>query len=344
LARAVNLIIDHGKAGFYTGEIAQAVVNSVQEKGGVMTLEDLASYQVHVQEPVRGTYKGYEIMSASLPSSGGIGFLQIMNITENFEVYGKDSVEQIHLFSEINKMVYADRSAYITDSEISDVPKKGLTSKEYAAMLADKIDMGLSQKYTYNDPWVYEGDNTNGSVAVDSMGNMVALTKTLNYYWGSGVVVKDFGIVLNNQLDDFSFEENSVNVIQPIKTPLSSLAPTVISKEGKPAMLLSAPGGSKIFSIFAQLFSNVVDYGMTAEEAIQANRFIDMGESLDYSAPNLSKDTVKKLEALGHHLSNKNGSRFALPVMIAVDENGVKNGSTEFVDEGIFLDGCALGY
>ena len=176
------------------------------------------------------------------------------------------------------------------------------------------------------------------------MGNMVAVTKTINYYWGSGVAVKEFGIIMNNLLDDFSFDENSVNVILPGKTPLSSMTPTVIFKDKKPAMLLSAPGGAKTFTTLAQLFTNVVDYGMTAKEAIDANRYIDVWGSLEYDAPGLPEDMLEKLAAVGHNLSEKNGFRFALPSIIVIDENGVKNGCFEYVDEGVFLDGCALGY
>lgn len=344
LAKALNLIIEKGRDGFYQGEVAQAVVDAVQGAGGVMTLEDLANYQVHELEPVTGSYKGYEIVSAPSPSSGGASFIQIMNLLENFDVYEKDSVEQIHLLSEIHKLIYADRGQYMADSKFVKVPLKGLTSKDYAAALAKKIDMTKAQDFAFDDPWTYEGSDTNGSVVVDAMGNMVALTKTINYYWGSGVAAKEYGIVLNNQMDDFSFDKESVNVVLPGKTPLSSMTPTVIFKDGKPAMLLSAPGGAKIFTTLTQLFTNVVDYGMTAEEAIKANRFIDIWGSLEYDAPDLPQETVDKLAAMGHNMSNKNGSRFALPAIIVIDENGEKSGSVEYIDEGVFLDGCALGY
>jgi len=345
LAKALELIIKNGKDGFYKGEVAQALVNTVQAGGGVMTLEDLAGYKVRVLEPVKGNYRGYDIFSSPPPSSGGTAFIQIMNLLENFPVYKKDSVEQIHLLAEIHKLVYADRAQYMADPRFADVPLKGLTSKEYAAKLAGKINMSAAQTQTFDDPWTFEGSDTNGSVVMDSKGNMVAVTKSINYYWGSGLIVKDFGITLNNQLDDFSFNKDSVNVLEPGKTPLSSMSPTVILKDGKPAMLLSAPGGSKIFPVLTQLFSNIVDYGMTTDEALQANRFIGIWGNLEYDAPNMvGSEAIRTLASMGHSMAEKTGSRFALPSIIAIDKNGVITGSSEHIDEGIFLDGLALGY
>ena len=344
LAKTLEIIIEKGRDGFYKGEVAEAVVKAVQDAGGVMTLEDLEAYQVHELEPVTGSYKGYEIISAPSPSSGGASFIQIMNLLEQFEVYPKDSLEQIHLLAEIQKLIYADRGQYMADSQFVKVPLKGLTSKEYAKKLAAKIDMEKALELGFDDPWQYEGTDTNGSVVVDQMGNMVALTKTINYYWGSGVAVDGYGVVLNNEMDDFSFDKESVNVVEPGKTPLSSMTPTVIFKDGKPAMLLSAPGGAKIFTTLAQLFTNVVDYGMSAEEAIKANRFIEVWGNLEYDAPGLPQEIVDKLAEMGHKMSDKNGSRFALPAIIVIDDKGVMTGSTEYVDEGVPLDGCALGY
>ncbi len=345
-AKALALIIEKGRDGFYTGEVAQAVVDAVQAAGGVMTLEDLANYQPYETEPVSGNYKGYEIISSATPSSGGACFIEMCNILENFPVYEKDSVEQIHLLSEVHKMVYADRAQYMADSMFTDVPLDGLTSKDYAKKLAAKIDMEKSQEFTYDDPWAHEGNNTNGYVVVDEMGNMVAVTKTVNYYWGSGVLADGYGIVLNNQMDDFSFDPESVNVVEPGKTPLSSMSPTVVFKDGKPAMMLSAPGGNTIFSILQQLFINVVDYGMNAEEAIAANRYVTRnGKTLQYDAPDLvGGDTLAQLEAMGHELYDYCGGRFSLPSFICFDENGHITGCTEYEDEGICLDGIALGY
>lgn len=351
-AKTLQLIIEKGRDGFYTGEVAQAIVDSVQAAGGVMTMEDLANYQPYETEPVSGNYKGYEIISSASPSSGGACFIQMCNILENFPVYEKDSVEQIHLLSEIHKLVYADRAEYMADAMFTDVPLTGLTSKEYAAKLAEKIDMEKAQTFTADDPWSYndawdaEGDNTNGYVVVDEYGNMVAVTRTVNYYWGSGVLADGYGIVLNNQLDDFSFDPESVNVIEPGKTPLSSMSPTVVFKDGKPSMMLSAPGGNSIFSILQQLFINVVDYGMNAEEAIYADRYCTRdGSTLQYDAPSLvGSERMEQLEAMGHEMYDYCGGRFSLPAFICFDENGHITGCTEYADEGICLDGIALGY
>ena len=343
-AKALDLIIEQGRDGFYKGEVAQAIVDSVQAAGGVMTLEDLANYEPYETEPVTGDYKGYSIVSSSVPSSGGTCFIQIANMLENFEVYEKDSVEQIHLLSEIHKMVYADRAEYMADIKFTDVPLSGLTSQEYADKLAAKIDMTKAQTYEYDDPWAFEGDNTNGYVVVDEMGNMVAVTKTVNYYWGSGVLADGYGIVLNNQMDDFVYDAESVNVVEPGKTPLSSMTPTVVFKDGKPAMMLSAPGGYTIFSMLSQLFINVVDYGMNAEEAIAAARYLCAFGTLQYDAPNVDEAVFEELAAMGHDISATPGKRFSLPSLICFDAEGNITGCTEYEDEGLPLDGCALGY
>ena len=162
--------------------------------------------------------------------------------------------------------------------------------------------------------------------------------------WGSGVLVDGYGIVLNNQMDDFVYDAESVNVVEPGKTPLSSMTPTVVFKDGKPAMMLSAPGGYTIFSMLSQLFINVVDYGMNAEEAIAAARYLCAFGTLQYDAPEVDEAVFEELAAMGHEISATPGKRFSLPSLICFDADGNITGCTEYTDEGLPLDGCALGY
>lgn len=309
-AKTLQLIADQGRDGFYKGEVAQAIVDSLAKYEGVMTLEDLASYEVTVKEPVSGTYRGYTLLSSPPPSSGGSIMIEILNILENFDVGAMtiNSPEYIHLMLEAFKIGYADRAQYMADEAFADVPIDGLTNKEYAKKRAAEIDMEKAQSFTFDDPTQFEGSNTSHYSVADAEGNCVAVTKTINYYFGSGVMVDGYGFMMNNEMDDFSTNPESVNKVEPGKKPLSSMSPTVILKEdGSPFMVLGTPGGARIFTYIAQTVSRVIDHGILVHDAISIpNIRTNVAKVMleitlpGYEEYDITQETIDKLVEMGH--------------------------------------------
>ena len=313
LAKALQKIVDEGRDGFYKGEVAEALVQTIQKYGGVMTLEDLANYEVQVHEPVTSTYRGYKIISSPPPSSGGTHLIEILNILENFDVGSLEinSPEYIHLFAETFKLSYADRAQYMADTNfVPDVPLTGLTSKEYAKERAALIDLDQAQEFYCGDPTLYEHTDTTHYSVADVDGNCVAITKTINYYFGSGVMVGDYGFMMNNQMDDFSTNPESVNKVEPGKKPLSSMSPTVVlNEDGSPFMVLGTPGGARIFASVAQVISRVIDHNIPLHDAISIPKIWNNGGANNLQYENALKgyedyavtdETLAKLVEMGH--------------------------------------------
>ena len=312
LAKALQKIADEGKDGFYKGEIAQAVVDTLAKYDGVMTLEDLAAYEVQVRTPVKSTYRGYKVISSPPPSSGGTHLIEILNILENYDVASLEvnSAEYIHLLAEAFKLSYADRAEYMADTAFADVPLDGLTSKEYAAERAALIDDAQAQEFFAGDPTIYEHTDTTHYSVADAKGNCVAITKTINYYFGSGVMVDGYGFMMNNQMDDFSTNPESVNKIEPGKKPLSSMSPTVLlNADGSPFMVLGTPGGARIFASVAQIITRVIDHNIPLHDAISIPKIWNNGgaNNLQYETPlkgyekyAVTDETIAKLEEMGH--------------------------------------------
>lgn len=304
LADTLERIAAEGESAFYQGEIAEAIVAAVQDAGGCMTLEDMAAYEIRVGTPVRGTYRGYEIYSSDLPSSGGTIILEMLNILENFDVGAMDpeSAEYFHLFSEVFKLGFADRSRYMGDPDFVEVPKAGLISKDYAAGLAAAIDPEKSQSYEASDPWPFESESTTHYSILDEQGNMVAVTKTVDATFASGVVAGGTGILLNDVLFDFSVNPDSPNAVGGGKRPLSSMSPTLVLKDGEPFLTLGAPGTTRIITGVVQTISKVIDHGMDIQEAINAVRMHD-----DYGTlileDRVSEEVKQQLSAMGHTLN-----------------------------------------
>lgn len=302
-AKTMRLIAAQGADVFYKGEIAEAIVATVNKYGGVFTMEDMANYKVEVTEPVKGTYRGYEIISSPPPSSGGAIVVQILNILENFDLPSmeKNSAEELHLYAEAFKLAYADRGEYMGDPKYVDVPLEGLTSKEYAKKLAAKISPDSSiETILSDDPWMFEHEDTTHFSVADKDGNIVAVTKTVNYVFGSKVVVPGYGFVMNDEMDDFVVGANHPNSIAGGKTPLSSMSPTIILKDGNPYAVLGSPGGTTIISTVAQIISNLVDHDMTMQEAIDAPRIKGFNNNtIDYET-RIAESVIAELTELGH--------------------------------------------
>jgi gamma-glutamyltranspeptidase/glutathione hydrolase len=294
----------YGEDAIYKGEIAQAIVNEVQKRGGLMTMEDLANYQIKIREPVEGTYRGYKILSVPPASSGGTHLVQMLNIMENFDVAKsvQGSAANAHLWAETLKMTFADRSKYMADTDFVKVPLAGLTSKDYAKTLAAKIDEKKPMaSATAGDPSKYESGSTTSLSVMDKQGNMVNITKTINYFFGSGVVVPGTGIIMNDEMDDFVPTPGSVNSVQPGKRPLSSISPTlVLDPQGRSFMTLGSPGATRIFPTVAQVISNVIDFRMPIQDAILAPRVFQMASGALNMEGRYSINAYEALKKMGH--------------------------------------------
>jgi gamma-glutamyltranspeptidase/glutathione hydrolase len=306
LAKALEIVAKKGKDGFYKGEIAKRLVEAVQSSGGIITLEDLAEYKVKLRKPVKGTYRGYEIISSPPASSGGTHVVELLNIMENFDMkklpYG--SVDYWHAWSEAMKLMYADRAAYLGDADFVKVPIQGLTSKKYAKTLFAKIDMAKAvKKGQAGDPWPYnDSGNTSHISIVDKQGNMVALTQTINYFFGSGVTVPGCGFILNDEMHDFAKKPGSKNSIAPGKRPLSSMSPTLLLKDGQPYATLGSPGGMRIITTVSQIISNLIDQGMDVQQAIEAPKTNNYQKGPYKIESRISKEVQAGLQKKGHKI------------------------------------------
>jgi gamma-glutamyltranspeptidase/glutathione hydrolase len=316
LAASLEAIALRGPQAFYQGAIAEKIVASVRAAGGLMTVEDLARYRAVERPAVVGTYRGHKIVSMPPPSSGGVHLIQVLNMLEHYPLadIGAGSAAGLHLMIEAMKRAYADRAEYLGDADTVAVPVKGLTSKRYAAELAAGIDPERAtpaQTIRPGKPLAYESDNTTHFSIVDSSGNAVANTYTLNFSYGVGLVAEGTGILLNNELDDFAAKPGvpnayglvggEANAPGPGKRPLSSMSPTIVLKDGKPWLVTGTPGGSRIITTVVQVIVNVIDHGMSLAEAIAAPRIHHQWlPDVVASERGLSPDTVRLLEQRGH--------------------------------------------
>ena len=311
LAKTLQMIADGGADAFYKGEVAQAIADTIQKYGGVMTTDDLANYKVEVREPVTSTYRDYTIFSLPPASSGGTHLIEALNILENFDMksYGINSAQYIHLFSEAFKMAFADRAAYMADTAFTDVPLAGLTSKEYAKKLAEKIT-DKSGSYQADDPNLYESSSTTSFSVIDQWGNMVACTQTINDFYGNKVAIPGYGFIMNDEMDDFSSDPTSVNCVAGGKRPLSSMSPSIVLyPDGTPFLTIGTPGGLRIWPTITQIVERMIDYDMDIQEAIDTARIFDNHkEELNYESDGVTPVTPEvaaELEAMGHTMVDK---------------------------------------
>ncbi|MEG2123975.1 MAG: gamma-glutamyltransferase [Clostridium sp.] len=307
LAKTLTMIRDKGADAFYKGEVAEAMVKAVTETGGILTMNDLANYDVKLRTPVSGNYRGYEILSSPPPSSGGTTIVEILNILENFDVASMEhnSVEHLHVLTEAMKMAYKDRGFFAADTDFIEVPLTGMASKEYAKELASQIDLTKAGTFEHGDAWSYESPQTTHYSIMDKEGNIVAVTKTINYVFGSGVVPEGYGFIMNDEMDDFDAETGTANEVQPGKRPMSSMSPTIVLKDGKPVMTIGAPGSQRIISGIVQVISNVLDFNMDIQDAISSPRihagsdWVTSDETIMIET-RIDKSVIDGLKALGH--------------------------------------------
>ncbi|WP_038470540.1 gamma-glutamyltransferase [Candidatus Sodalis pierantonius] len=321
LARSLTLIAHQGSRAFYHGDIARQIVAEMRRRGGLINRQDLANYQALERRPVMGSYRGYEIYSMPPPSSGGVHIIQILNILENFDLakMGAGSANAIQVMSEAMKYAYADRSQYLGDPDFVSVPVQALTSKAYAKTQAQRIDLNHARPSSTIRPGqlqLYESDQTTHYSVVDKNGYAVAVTYTLNTYFGSGIMAGNSGILLNNEMDDFSAKPGSpnlfglvgadANAIAPRKRPLSSMSPTLVVKDGKIWLMTGSPGGSHIITTVLQMVVNTIDFGMNIAEATAAPRFHQQWTPDELRLEKgFSPDTLRLLQEKGQTLAIK---------------------------------------
>ena len=286
LARTLKLLSELGPDAFYKGEIAELIVKEMQKNGGLITLQDLKNYNIVEREPLVGDYKDYKIVSMPPSSSGGTHLIQMLNMLEEFPIkeMGFGSAESIHILAEVMKRAYADRSKYLGDTDFYKVPSS-LTSKEYAKSLnvfisGDKVTP--SDEVSPGNPYPYESPDTTHFSVMDSLGNAVSNTYTLNFSYGSGMMIPGTGMLINNEMDDFSSKPGTpngygllgseANAIEGNKRPLSSMTPTIIFKNNEPYMVFGSPGGSRIITTVLQVALNVMDHDMNIAQAVHSPR------------------------------------------------------------------------
>ncbi len=322
LAATLERIAEDGPAGFYAGETARLIAAEMARGGGLVDEKSLAAYKPAVREPVRGTYRGYEIITMPPPSSGGVHIIQMLNILENFPVaeLGAGSADNVHLLAESARLAYADRSLYLGDPDFVEVPVGWLTSKAYAKQLADTIDMKVARKSEDVRPGVVpvpESPDTTHFSVIDDEGIIVSNTYTLNFSYGSAIAVDGAGFLLNNEMDDFAAKTGvpnaygllggDANSIAAGKRPLSSMTPTIVLKDGEPWFATGSPGGSRIITTVLQVVVNTIDHGMNLAEASAAPRMHHQWYPDELQLePGFSPDTVKLLEERGHDVRRSN--------------------------------------
>jgi gamma-glutamyltranspeptidase / glutathione hydrolase len=322
---------------FYKGALARELADEVQRGGGLITAQDLADYEVKERPPIRGIYRGYEVISAPPPSSGGITLTETLNILEGYDLarLGNRSADAIHLTAEAFRRSFYDRAQFLGDPDFSQLPVAQLIDKKYAGKWRESLDLlkasdskelqrpsgfgELSRPAASLAPYIGpEPENTTHYSVVDPQGNAVAVTTTLNDGFGSRVTAGKLGFLLNDEMDDFTSKpgvpngygliQGEANAIGPGKRPLSAMAPTIVLKDGKLFLVLGSPGGPRIISTVANVLMGVVDYGLDIQQAVNAPRFHHQWEPdvISVERTGMSPDTIKLLESRGHRIKLEN--------------------------------------
>ncbi|MEM7502950.1 MAG: gamma-glutamyltransferase [Pseudomonadota bacterium] len=344
LAATLERIQRDGKAGFYSGETARLIANFMVANDGIITLADLARYEAVQREPIRGNYRGYDIVSMPPPSSGGVILVEMLNILEGFDLaeIGHNSALYLHLLTESMRRAYADRANYLGDPDFNEnMPLDRLTSKQHADSLRSTISMGHKSE---SDPALfaqaYESDHTTHFSVVDKDGNMVSLTYTLEWGYGSHIVVEGAGFLLNNEMGDFNAQPGVTDIngrigtepnqIRPQQRMLSSMTPTIVAKDGVPLFATGSPGGKTIINTTMQTILNVVDHGMTIAEAIEAPRIHHqwLPDQTRIERRGLSPDTLRLYQEFGHTVREVRGIGSAMGVY-RDPETGVLSGAAD---------------
>jgi gamma-glutamyltranspeptidase/glutathione hydrolase len=338
LARTLRRISTAGAAGFYQGPVGAAIVKASQAGRGLITQADLDQYRPRELKPIECDYRGFQVVSAPPPSSGGVVICEMLNVLEGYPLkdWGFRSAQAVHVQIETMRHAYVDRNSYLGDPDFVKNPVDRLLDKAYAARLRAAIDpakAGVSQDLK---PGVapHEGSNTTHYSIVDRAGNAVAVTYTLNDWFGAGVTAAGTGVLLNDEMDDFTSKigvpngfglvQGEANAIAPGKRPLSSMSPTIVSRGGKPVLVVGTPGGSRIITAVLHTILNVIDYGMDIQEAVDAPRFHQqwLPEATNVEPYAISPDTRRLLEAMGHQFDGPQPDNHVAAILVGAPKLG----------------------
>jgi gamma-glutamyltranspeptidase / glutathione hydrolase len=363
LAATLKLISERGEDGFYKGSVGAAIVSSSQAGKGILTQADLDQYKTRELKPVECNYRGYGVVSAPPPSSGGVVICEILNILEGYPLkdLGFRSAQSMHYQIEAMRHAYVDRNSYLGDPDFVKNPLDRLLDKGYATQIRAVIDPGKAGVSKDIKPGVapHEGNNTTHYSIVDKFGNAVSVTYTLNDWFGAKVTAAGTGVLLNNEMDDFTSKigvpnlyglvQGEANAIAPGKRPLSSMSPTIVTKDGKPVMVLGTPGGSRIITAVLLTVINMIDYGMNVQEAVDAPRFHQqwLPDVTNVEVFAISPDTRKILEDKGQKLGNPQPANHVVAIVVGAPTlEGRPVGNNRFygANDPRRNTGLALGY
>jgi gamma-glutamyltranspeptidase / glutathione hydrolase len=350
LARTLQRIADQGPAGFYEGETAELLEKEMKANGGLITRADLKAYQARKRDVVRGTYRGHEIIGMAPPSSGGIGVITMLNILEGYDLKanGYGSAKNLHLITESMRRAFADRAQYIGDPDfVTNIPVDRLISKEYGETLRKTISPTKASKSSPTTfTWPTESQETTHFSVVDAQRNAVSLTYTLEYGYGSRIVVPGAGFLLNNEMGDFNAGPGLTNEQGLIGTPpnlaqvgkrmLSSMSPTIITKDGKLLMVTGSPGGRTIINTVLMTILNVIDFGMNAQEAVDAGRMHHqwLPDRLSVERFGFSADSLNALRAMGHTVTEAGGQGVAEVIVLNQKDDMLEGGMDRRAPDG----------
>lgn len=363
LAKTLKEISAKGSDGFYKGWVAKALVDSSQAGKGIITQADLDKYKTRELAPIECDYRGYHVVSAPPPSSGGVVICQIMNILEGYPMadLGYHSAQGLHYQIEAMRHAYVDRNSYLGDPDFVKNPIEHLLDKNYATKLRDAIEPNKAGDSQAIKPGVspHEGNNTTHYSIVDKWGNAVSVTYTLNDWFGAGVMASKTGVILNDEMDDFTVKvgvpnmyglvQGEANAIAPGKAPLSSMSPTIVTKDGKAVMVVGTPGGSRIITATLLTILNVIDYKMNIQEAVDAPRFHQQWtpDTTNLETFAVSPDTQKILESWGHKFAGPQDANHLAAILVGAPSlEGKPVGNNRFygANDPRRNTGLSLGY
>jgi len=350
LARTLERIASQGAAGFYEGETALALEKEMLAHGGLITRQDLKNYHAIRRTPVKGSYRGYDVIAMPPISSGGVGLIEMLNVLEGYNLasMGPQSAAAVHLMAEAMKRAYSDRARYLGDPDfVKDMPLARLTSKDYAAELRKTIDLNRTKPSSPSTfEWSHENNETTHISVVDSERNAVSMTYTLEQGYGSKITVPGAGFLLNNEMGDFNAGPELTtaegligtkpNLAEPGKRMLSSMTPAILARDGRLFMVTGSPGGRTIINTVLETIVDVVDFGMNAQEAVDAPRFHHqwLPDQISYEKYGLSADTVAELQKRGHKLEAGGAQGVAQVIVYSSKEDVLEGGSDRRASDG----------